>query len=129
MVLPWVAERLREWQIITTAMWATALLLGLYPWLDTAWQMGVCSAVLGLFLGAVQPMVMSTLHQITPPERQGEALGLRLMTINACSVLMPILFGAMGTAFGVAGVFWVVASSVAVGSRWAWTLRPSARHE
>jgi hypothetical protein len=28
-------------------------------------------------LGTVQPMIMSTLHQITPAHRQGEALGLR----------------------------------------------------
>ena len=41
--------------------------------------MGICSVLLGLALGSVQPMIMSMLHQITPEARHGEALGLRLM--------------------------------------------------
>jgi hypothetical protein len=69
-------------------------------------------------------MIMSTLHQITPQHRQGEALGLRLMSINASSVLMPILFGAAGAIAGVAPVFWVVGGAVGWGARAAWRLRP-----
>ena len=69
--------------------------------------MGLCSVLLGFALGSVQPMVMSLLHQITPEHRHGEALGLRLMAINASSVVMPMLFGTAGAVIGVAGVFWV----------------------
>jgi len=76
----------------------------------------------------VQPMIMSTLHQITPKHRQGEALGLRLMSINASSVLMPMLFGAAGAVAGVAPVFWVVGAAVGWGSRAAWLLRPDKSH-
>jgi hypothetical protein len=75
-------------------------------------------------LGAVQPMIMSTLHQITPAHRQGEALGLRLMSINASSVLMPMLFGAAGAIAGVAPVFWVVGTAVGLGANSARKLRP-----
>ena len=50
-------------------------------------------------------MIMSVLHQITPEARQGEAIGLRLMVINASSVAMAILFGYAGAALGVAVVF------------------------
>jgi MFS-type transporter involved in bile tolerance (Atg22 family) len=85
--------------------------------------MGACSVLLGLVLGTVQPMIMSTLHQITPQHRQGEALGLRLMTINASSVLMPILFGTAGAVAGVGPVFWVVGAAVGLGARAAWRLR------
>ncbi len=122
--LPWLARHVQEHQIITFAMAATGLLFGLYPWLPNAWAMGACSVTLGLVLGSVQPMIMSTLHQITPAHRQGEALGLRLMSINASSVLMPSLFGAAGAIAGVAPVFWVVGTSVGLGSRLAWRLRP-----
>jgi MFS family permease len=86
--------------------------------------MGLCSVLLGLVLGMVQPMIMSTLHQITPAHRQGEALGLRLMSINASSVLMPMVFGAAGAVAGVSPVFWVVGAAVGWGSRAAWRLRP-----
>lgn len=122
--LPWLSRRWHEHQIITTAMVCTAVLFGLYPTMPTAWAMGVCSVLLGLVLGTVQPMIMSTLHQITPVHRQGEALGLRLMSINASSVLMPMLFGAAGAVAGVAPVFWVVGAAVGLGARSAMKLRP-----
>jgi MFS family permease len=86
--------------------------------------MGLCSVLLGLTLGSVQPMIMSTLHQITPQHRQGEALALRLMSINASSVLMPLLFGSAGALIGVSGVFWIVGAAVGAGARPAWRLRP-----
>ncbi len=122
--LPWISRHVHEHQIITGAMLCTAVLFGLYPFMPTPWSMGFCSVMLGMALGTVQPMIMSTLHQITPQHRQGEALGLRLMSINASSVLMPILFGAAGAIAGVAPVFWVVGGAVGWGARAAWRLRP-----
>ena len=88
--------------------------------------MGLCSVALGVVLGSVQPMIMSTLHQITPEARQGEALGLRLMAINASSVVMPMLFGTVGAVVGVSVVFWSVGLVVGAGARPAWLLRPAA---
>ena len=123
-VLPMVASRIHEWAVLAVAMGWTALLFAIYPFLTTPLAMGACSVLLGLGLGAVQPMVMSTLHQITPAARQGEALGLRLVAINGCSVVMPLLFGTMGTVVGVSMVFWVVVAAVGLGSRLGWTLRP-----
>ena len=124
MCLPWIGRHWHEYQIITVAMFSTGVLFGLYPFMPNPWTMGVCSVLLGLVLGSVQPMIMSTLHQITPEHRQGEALGLRLLSINASSVLMPSLFGAVGAVAGVAPVFWVVGASVGLGSRISWRLRP-----
>jgi MFS family permease len=129
MLLPILAARLQEWQVITGAMLVTSALLGIYPLMHTAWAMGICSVLLGLSLGSVQPMVMSTLHQITPEHRHGEALGLRLMGINASSVLMPMLFGAAGTVIGIGGVFWCVSAVVGLGSRSAYLLRVGKTRE
>ncbi len=123
-VLPMLATRIHEWAVLAVAMGWTALLFAIYPLLTTPLAMGMCSVLLGLGLGAVQPMIMSTLHQITPEARQGEALGLRLMAINGCSVVMPVLFGTMGTVVGVSLVFWVVGAAVGLGSHLGWGLRP-----
>ena len=122
-VMPLVAAHLREWRVLVVAMLVTSALFAVYPFMQTALGMGVCSVLLGLALGTVQPMIMSMLHQITPEARHGEALGLRLMAINASSVLMPMLFGTMGAAIGIAGVFWATGAMVGVGSRLAWLLR------
>ena len=119
LAMPWLAAHLRESVVIGTAMVCTALLFAVYPLVQAAWAMGVLSVLLGLALGSVQPMIMSTLHQITPTHRHGEALGLRAMAINGSSVLMPLLFGSAGVVVGAAGVFWVTGAAVgeANGSR------------
>ncbi len=122
-VMPLVAAHLREWRVLVVAMLVTSALFAVYPLMQTALGMGLCSVLLGLALGTVQPMVMSMLHQITPEARHGEALGLRLMAINASSVLMPMLFGTMGAVIGIAGVFWAAGAVVGAGSRLAWQLK------
>jgi MFS family permease len=121
-LMPLVAERLREATVVTWAMGMTAVLFAVYPLLPTALALGACSVLLGFALGSVQPMVMSLLHQITPAHRHGEALGLRLMAINGSSVLMPLLFGSASALIGVSGLFWVVGATVGLGSRVAWRL-------
>jgi MFS family permease len=123
LAMSWVAEHLSERVVITAAMLLTAVLFGIYPFMPGAWSMGLCSVLLGLVLGSVQPMIMSTLHQITPSDRHGEALGLRLMSLNGSSVLMPMLFGSIGAVVGVSVVFWTVGAIVGLGARTAWGLR------
>lgn len=127
MLLPLVAAHLREWKVLASAMLTAAVLFGVYPFMRSALAMGLCSVLLGLALGAVQPMVMSMLHQITPEARHGEALGLRLMAINASSVVMPMLFGSAGALAGIAAVFWATGLVVGLGSRAAWLLKDSLK--
>ena len=115
-VLPSLAARLKEWAVVTGAMVITACVFAVYPWMPNPWAMGACSVLLGLALGTVQPMIMSTLHQITPHELHGQAIALRLMLINLSSVLMPMLFGTAGVVVGVSAVFWTVGALVGLGS-------------
>ena len=124
LVMPLLASHLREWKVLVVAMLATAALFAVYPLMPSALAMGLCSILLGFSLGTVQPMIMSMLHQITPAARHGEALGLRLMVINASSVAMPILFGSAGAVAGVAMVFWATGAVVGLGARAAWRLDP-----
>lgn len=125
-LMPLVADRLRESTVVTGAMVATALLFAVYPLLPTAVTLGACSVLLGFALGSVQPMIMSMLHQLTPAHRHGEALGLRLMAINGSSVVMPLLFGTASALVGLSGLFWAVGATVGLGARVAWRLRGEA---
>jgi MFS family permease len=115
-LIPLVARHAREPQVLAAAMLWTACVFGVYPLAHSAWLMGLCAVLLGLALGCVQPMILSTLHHITPDERHGEAIALRSMTINLSSTLMPLLFGALGVALGTAWLFWMMSASVAAGS-------------
>jgi MFS family permease len=128
-MLPMLAARVREWAMIAFAMMATAIMYSIYPLMHTAVSMAICSILLGLSLGLVQPMVLSMLHQITPEHRHGEAVGMRMMVINASSVAMPMLFGAAGAVIGVSAVFWTVAATVGLGTRLAFRLKDDRTSE
>lgn len=116
LLIPLLAHRLREIQVLRGAMLGTAAVFALYPLAASPWLMGLCALLLGLTLGSVQPMVMSMLHHLTPAGRHGEALALRSMAINASSTLMPLLFGAAGTLVGAAVLFWAVGGAAGAGS-------------
>ena len=114
--IPTLAHRLRESQVLVGAMLGTGAVFAVYPLVRSPWTMGLCAALLGLALGAVQPMVMATLHQLIPHDRHGEALAMRSMTINFSSAVMPLLFGVAGATLGAVSLFWVMGAAVAVGS-------------
>ncbi|MES2992783.1 MAG: MFS transporter [Pseudomonadota bacterium] len=116
LAIPLLAHRLREAQVLAGAMLVTGAVFGVYPLMHSAWTMALCAVFLGFALGAVQPMIMTTLHQLTPHDRHGEAIALRSMTINFSSAVMPLAFGFAGAAMGAAALFWVMGALVAAGS-------------
>lgn len=116
LLIPLWAHRMHQVVVLRAAMLGTAAVFALYPLAQTPWLMGGCAALLGLTLGSVQPMIMSTLHQLTPDGRHGEAIAFRSMVMNASSTAMPLIFGATGAALGAASLFWLVGGAVAAGS-------------
>ena len=133
LLIPFVSERITEWKVVMTAMIGACMLFCIYPLMPSALAMMACSVCLGFVLGSVQPMVMSMIHMVTPAHRQGEALGLRMMAINGSSVVMPMLFGSIGTVVGVGALFWAVGGVVGACSRLPWLLGqqdlPALKHQ
>ena len=124
LVIPMLAHRLDEVIVLRVAMLGTAAVFFAYPMAPTPWLMGGCALLLGLTLGPVQPMILSTLHHLTPDGRHGESLAFRSMAINTSSTVMPLAFGLAGTAVGAAALFWAVAGAVGAGSWLARRLAP-----
>ena len=124
LLMPLVAHRIEGVKVLGGAMLGTALVFAAYPLAANPWLMAVCATLLGLTLGVAQPIIMTTLHQVTPEGRHGEALAFRSMAINASSTLMPLVFGALGSAAGAAVLFWSVGGLVGSG---AWLTRRIAR--
>jgi len=114
--VPLLANRLQEGQVLTAALAWAAAVLALYPFVKAAWLMGACAGLLGMALGVGQPMIMANLHQITPRERHGEAIALRSVALNCSSALMPLLFGALGTALGASALFWLMGAVLGTGT-------------
>lgn len=120
LAIPWLAHRLQERRVVAACMLGTMLIYALYPLARTPALMAGLAALLGITLGAAQPMIMSTLHRVTPDGRHGESLAFRSMAINASSALMPLAFGALGVVMGAGSLFWMVGAAVGCG---AWVTR------
>ncbi len=112
------AHHIDEVKALRAAMAVATLTLIVYAWLPGTLGLMAGSAVLGLALGAVQPMVLATMHQVTPPDRHGQALGLRMLASNGATVAMPLGFGALAAISVAAAPLWLMAS-VLVGAQFA----------
>jgi len=111
------ADRLDEGRALRAAMMLATAVLLVYAWLPGAAGMMIGSALLGLALGSVQPMVLSALHQAAPPDRQGQALALRMVFTNLATIAMPAGFGLLAVLAGNAAPMWLMAVLL-VAARW-----------
>ena len=117
LLLPLFAHRTTEWKMLTYAMLVTGAGFMLFPLVDTVPVLMLFSFILGAGFGGAQPMIMSLLYTHAPPGRGGEAVAVRTLLINVSQAGMPLLFGALGAALGMAPVFWAMGIAL-VGSGW-----------
>ena len=120
LLVPLLAHRIEVVKVLQVAMLGCAAVFALYPLATTPWLMGACAVMLGLTLGVSQPLIMTTLHHVTPDGRHGQSLAFRSMAINTSSTFMPLMFGLLGSALGATALFWGVAVAVGGG---AWLAR------
>jgi MFS family permease len=114
-VLPSIARRMSEWPVLLRALAVTGVTYLVFPFATSLLPLMLLAFLLGVALGAPQPMLMSVLHAATPPHRVGEAIGLRTSLINLSQTAMPLLFGALGSVVGMTPVFLGVAGALAGG--------------
>lgn len=108
------ARRISDWVMVATSVTLAGVFLGSYPLLQALPLMAVCSFVLGLLLGSVQPLVMTLIHEVAPEHRQGDAMAMRLMMVNASGIAMPVLYGSAGLLVTSTGVFHIAGLAVGV---------------
>lgn len=106
------ADELDEKRALRAAMALATGTCVVYAWLPGVGGMVLGSALLGLALGSVQPMILAMIHQLTPGDRHGQALGLRMLATNAATIVMPVGFGALAVVTGPAGPMWLMGAIV-----------------
>jgi MFS family permease len=104
--------RLDERRSLQAAIGLAAATLAAYAWLPGTGGLMLGSALLGLALGSVQPMVLAMLHQVVPEHAQGQALGLRMFATNAATVAMPLGFGLLAGATAAVAPLWLMAAAL-----------------
>ena len=119
MVMPLLVGRVRQWTVITTALAVSAASYVVFPFVSQVPFLVALSFMLGLGLGAAQPMIMSLLYEASPRGRQGEAVGLRTMMLNGSHTVIPVLSGAASAVAGTAPVFLALAAALGCGAWYA----------
>ena len=122
--VPKLAEWFSEWLMICGALVLAALVLAAYPFVPGIAMMTLCSFLLGGLLGSIQPTVMILVHRVTPHQRMGDALAMRLIMINVSGISMPVTFGFLGGLVGTAAVFVGSSALVIAGSISGFAGRP-----
>ncbi len=98
--------RYSELGVLTGALFAAAITYLAIPFITLPWALVMISFALGLGLGCAQPLTITLTYNHAPPGRSGEALGMRLTVNKLTQIAVPLVFGGIGSAFGVAPVFW-----------------------
>jgi len=117
LALPLLTRRVTPWRLLRDTMLLAAVAYAAFPFVTELALLMVLAFVLGMTLGASQPMVLALLHDTAPEGRTGEAVGVRATIVTAGQTSMPLLFGAVGSALSVSAAFLSVAVALALGSR------------
>ena len=99
-------ERVGEVGVLTVSLFVAGVTYMLVPLMSNALLLGVVAFLLGLGLGCAQPLTILLTYNHAPPGRSGEALGLRLTANKLTQIAVPVVFGGLGSAFGLFPVFW-----------------------
>jgi MFS family permease len=104
--MPAIVKRVGAERVLITSMFVAAATYLAVPYITHMVLLCAVCFTLGLGTGCGQPLSLSMIYERAPGGRSGEALGLRSTLNNFTHMVTPLLFGAIGTAFGVAPVFW-----------------------
>lgn len=116
LAIPPITARYGERRMLAAALALSALAYLSIPLTATPIMLTVVAFALGLGLGCGQPLSMILAYNAAPAGRSAEALAMRLAVSYGAHVVIPPVFGALGTVLGIAPVFWTCAMLLGGGS-------------
>jgi MFS family permease len=111
--LPFLTRRYNARRVLSVSMFIGAAMFVLFPFVTGVWLLGALSFSLGLALGCSQPVTLLLAYNRAPEGRTGEATGIRFALNHLAHSTVPIAAGALGSAFGLAPVFMIIAAILA----------------
>lgn len=104
--MPWLVKCHGEKRVLIWSLVLAGATYFLFPAFQQPVILASISFLLGLALGCGQPLSIILTYNYSPPGRVGEALGLRLSVNKFTQIAVPLVFGSLGSAFGVYPIFW-----------------------
>jgi MFS family permease len=104
--LPWMSDRFGQMRVLADSLVMAGITYFVFPFFHDALLLATISFLLGLGLGCGQPLSIILTYNHAPPGRAGEALGLRITVNKATQIAVPVVFGSIGTMFGIYPIFW-----------------------
>ena len=124
-VLTQLVRHVKAWILISSAMSVAGVAYFLFPFVQSVPLLMALSFMLGLGLGASQPVIMALLYEASPSGRQGEAVGIRTTMLNISQTSIPLASGAISAALGsMVPVFALIALMLLGGAWFARTRHP-----
>lgn len=114
-----LTERFGERNVMVGAMAIAGVTFLLFAFAHSYGAMTALSFLMGIGLGVSQPIVLSLLHEVSPPGRIGEVNGMRMTMISTSQWTMPLLFGALSLSTGLLPLFLVIGGGILTGSVYA----------
>ena len=105
-LLPMAVNRSDEDRVLTFSLVLAGAAFLLFPLFQNIYALTLITFVIGLGLGCGQPLSITLTYNRSPAGRSGEALGLRITTNKIIQVTVPLIFGSIGSVFGLIPVFW-----------------------
>jgi MFS family permease len=106
MGMPRATRGLGEVGVLTASLFVAGATFLAVPFVHHALMLAATAFLLGLGLGCAQPLTILLTYNYAPKGRAGEALGMRLTVNKFTQIAVPVIFGGMGSAFGLVPVFW-----------------------
>ena len=94
-----------EMSVLNRSLYVAGAAFLLFPFFENGWALAAISFLLGLGVGTGQPLSMNLIYTSAPKGRASEAVGVRVTANHCTHVAIPLLFGGVGSAFGLAPVF------------------------
>jgi len=123
--LPYLTQRYSARRVLEISMFCGAATFLVFPFVTTSLLLGILSFVIGLALGCGQPVTLLMSYNRAPEGRTGEATGVRLVLNHVMHSSVPVVAGALGSSFGVAPVFLMIAAVLAVSGYLGGTIKRS----
>jgi predicted MFS family arabinose efflux permease len=101
-------EWVKRWgpdRVFNGSLFVSAVTFLLFPLSTSAFALAAIALVLGFGMGCAQPVTLMLIFSRAPAGRSGEALGMRVTINQLTHIAVPVVFGSIGSAFGVAPVF------------------------